>query len=154
NSWSHLAETYDGSMLRLYVNGTQVAAVARTGSIASSGNPLQIGGDNLYGQNFQGIIDEVRVYNVALTPTQIQSDMGAPVGGSLPVVTLSASSLDFGSQPTGITTSAQTVTVTNVGGAPLTIASSVVDGVNAGDFAEMTTCGATLAPSTSCSVDV
>ena len=79
NSWSYLAETYDGSTLRLYVNGTQVAATAHTGSIASSTNPLQIGGDSIYGQYFAGLIDEVRVYNVALTAAQIQTDQTTPV---------------------------------------------------------------------------
>ena len=79
NTWSYLTETYDGSTLRLYVNGTQVASTAHTGAIASSTNPLQIGGDSLYGQNFAGLIDEVRVYNVALTAAQIQTDMATPV---------------------------------------------------------------------------
>ena len=74
NTWSYLTETYDGSTLRLYVNGTQVASTAHTGSIATSTNPLQIGGDSLYGQYFAGLIDEVRVYNTALTATQIQTD--------------------------------------------------------------------------------
>ena len=80
NTWAHLALTYDGANLRLYVNGTQVASQARTGNIATSTNPLQIGGDSIYGQYFQGTIDEVRVYNVALTATQIQSDMITPIG--------------------------------------------------------------------------
>ena len=38
-----------------------------TGTIATSTNPLQIGGDSIYGQYFPGMIDEVRVYNTALT---------------------------------------------------------------------------------------
>ena len=80
NTWAYLALTYDGANLRLYVNGTQVATQARTGNIASSTNPLQIGGDSIYGQYFQGTIDEVRVYNAALTATQIQSDMVTPIG--------------------------------------------------------------------------
>ena len=79
NSWSYLAETYDGSTLRLYVNGSQVASTAHTGTIASSTNPLQIGGDSIYGQYFAGLIDEVRVYNVALTAAQIQTDQATPV---------------------------------------------------------------------------
>ena len=79
NSWSHLTETYDGATLRLYVNGTQVASTAHTGTIASSTNPLQIGGDSIYGQFFAGLIDEVRVYNVALTAAQIQADQATPV---------------------------------------------------------------------------
>ena len=83
-TWSYLTETYDGSTLRLFVNGTQVASTAHTGTIATSGNPLQIGGDSIYGQYFAGLIDEVRVYNVALTAAQIQTDMATPVGSSLP----------------------------------------------------------------------
>jgi chitodextrinase len=82
NTWTHLAVTYDGATLRLYVNGVQVSSLARTGNIVTSTNPLQIGGDSLFRQYFNGIIDEVRVYNVALTAAQIQTDMNAAIGGS------------------------------------------------------------------------
>jgi chitodextrinase len=82
NTWTHLAATYDGTTMRLYVNGTQVSSQAQTGAIASSTNPLQIGGDSLYGQFFQGTIDEVRIYNVALTAAQIQTDMNAPISAT------------------------------------------------------------------------
>ncbi len=64
NAWSYVALTYDGATLRLYVNGTLAGTQAKTGAIATSTNPLQIGGDSLYGQFFQGLIDEVRIYNV------------------------------------------------------------------------------------------
>jgi hypothetical protein len=74
NTWSFLTETYDGSTLRLYVNAAQVASTAHTGSIATSTNPLQFGGDSIYGQYFAGLIDEVRIYNTALTAAQIQTD--------------------------------------------------------------------------------
>ena len=79
NTWTYLAATYDGATLRLYVNGTQVSSLAQTGNIATSTNPLQIGGDSIYGQYFTGMIDEVRVYNVALTAAQIQADMNTPI---------------------------------------------------------------------------
>src|SRR6516165_3483479 len=49
NTWAHLAATYDGATMRLYVNGVQVASRAQTGAIATSTNPLQIGGDSFYG---------------------------------------------------------------------------------------------------------
>ena len=80
NTWTHLAATYDGATLVFYVNGVQVSSLAQTGNIVTSGNPLQIGGDSIYGQYFQGSIDEVRVYNVALTAAQIQADMNTPLG--------------------------------------------------------------------------
>jgi glucose/arabinose dehydrogenase/PKD repeat protein len=77
NTWTHLATTYDGTAVRLYVNGAQVSSTAATGTIATSASALQIGGDSLFGQYFAGSIDEVRVYNVARSAAQIQADMGA-----------------------------------------------------------------------------
>jgi len=79
NTWTHLAGTYDGVTLRLYVNGVQVSSRAETGPIGVSTNPLQIGGDAFYGQYFLGKIDEVRIYNWALSGPQIQSDMNSPI---------------------------------------------------------------------------
>ena len=80
-SWTHVALTYDGSQLLLYVNGVQVASRAASGAIQSSTSPLWIGG-NQYGENFTGLIDDVRVYNRALTPAEIQTDMATPLGGA------------------------------------------------------------------------
>jgi chitodextrinase len=79
NTWTHVALTYDGAALRLYVNGTQVATGAATGAIQTTTNPLWIGGNSPYGEYFQGLIDEVRVYNRALTQADIQTDMNTPI---------------------------------------------------------------------------
>jgi glucose/arabinose dehydrogenase/PKD repeat protein len=79
NTWAHLAVTYDGTIVRLYVNGSQVASTAKTGSIRTSTNQLQIGGDSFHGQYFNGLIDEIRVFNVARTQAQIQTDMNTPL---------------------------------------------------------------------------
>jgi chitodextrinase len=79
NTWTHLAMTYDGTTLKIYVNGTLATSAAQSGTITTSANPLQIGGDTTYGQYFKGLIDEVRIYNVALTQAQIQSDMSTPL---------------------------------------------------------------------------
>ena len=79
NTWTHLAVTYNGATLSLYVNGVLASSQARTGNIATSTNPLSIGGDSIYGQYFQGRIDDVRVYNTARTQPQIQADMNTPL---------------------------------------------------------------------------
>ena len=84
NTWSYLATTYDGSVLRLYVNGAQVASKAVTGDILNSFGALRIGGNSVWGEYFHGMIDEVRVYNRALTQTEIQSDMSTPVAPPFP----------------------------------------------------------------------
>src|SRR4029077_20784752 len=77
--WTHLAGTYDGSVARLYVNGVQVSTLPVSGALTSSSNPLQIGGDSFFGQFFNGLIDEVRVYNRALSQAEIRTDMTTPL---------------------------------------------------------------------------
>ncbi|HJU47198.1 MAG TPA: LamG-like jellyroll fold domain-containing protein, partial [Gaiellaceae bacterium] len=84
NAWSHLAATYDGAFLRLFVNGTQAAQLAQTGPIATSSGVLRLGGNAVWGEWFAGRLDDVRVYNRALTAAQIQADMNQPVGGTPP----------------------------------------------------------------------
>jgi PKD repeat protein len=78
-AWTHVAGTYNGSVLRLYLNGVEVARRSVTGSLASSRGPVRIGGNRLWGEYFQGRIDEVRIYNRALTAAEIRGDMRAPV---------------------------------------------------------------------------
>jgi fibronectin type 3 domain-containing protein len=75
STWVHLAMTYDGSAVKMYVNGALVNTVNQAGTIVTSTDPLQIGGDTLFSQYFNGLIDEVRIYNVALTQAQVQTDM-------------------------------------------------------------------------------
>ncbi len=80
DAWTHVAATYDGATLRIYVNGALVASRAQTGTIAVSGAVLRIGGNGSFtGEFFEGLIDEVRIYNRALSQTEIQNDMNAPV---------------------------------------------------------------------------
>ena len=154
NTWSHLATTYDGSNLRFFLNGTQVSVRAQTGTIATSTLPLTIGGDSIYGQYFQGLIDEVRVYNSALTPAQIQTDMTTPLSGSFPLVSLNPGSVNFGTVNNGTTSAPVPVTVTNTGNVTLSISSISVTGPQASDFAQTNTCGSPVAAGTSCTINV
>ena len=85
NTWTHLAVTYDGSAVRLFVNGSQVSSTPASGSIATSALALGIGGDAIHGQFFAGRIDEVRIYNAALSAAQIQTDMTTPITAALRV---------------------------------------------------------------------
>jgi len=115
NTWTHLAATYDGATVTLYVNGTAVASAARTGNLATSINPLQIGGDSLGGQFFAGEIDEVRVYNGAVTAAQIQADMNTPLGGGSPTPDMTVTKSHSGSFAQGQTGATYTLSVGNVG---------------------------------------
>ena len=80
NTWTHIAQTYDGVTIRFYVNGVQVSSRAQTGNIVTTTNSLQIGGDSIYGQYFKGLIDDVRVYNRALSQAEVLTDSNSPVG--------------------------------------------------------------------------
>jgi hypothetical protein len=75
NTWTHLAVTFDGVTLRLYVNGALVRSKAVAGSLLASSGQLVIGGSSVWGEYFKGQIDEVRVYNRARSTSEIQSDM-------------------------------------------------------------------------------
>ena len=79
NQWTHLVATYDGQYQRLYVGGTgtpvvEVAKSAQNGLIQQSGGVLRIGGNSLWGEFFNGYIDEVRIYNRALAATEISNN--------------------------------------------------------------------------------
>jgi hypothetical protein len=83
NTWTHLAATYDGSTQRLYVNAVLVGSRPQAGSISTSGGKLFIGGNSIWGEYFTGYIDEVRVYNRALTQAEIALDSKTAVVGLL-----------------------------------------------------------------------
>ncbi len=98
--WSHLAVTFDGATLRLYVNGSQVSSRAITGTILGTDDPLWIGGNRPYGEYFQGVIDEVRVYDRALSPSEVRAEMSTPIrrnGGSSGTGLVGAYAFDAGS---------------------------------------------------------
>lgn len=80
--WSHLAGTFDGQYLRLYINGALVGMQALTGSIPVSASPLKIGGNKAFGHYFSGYIDDVRVYNRALSDAEIVTDYKTPVAAT------------------------------------------------------------------------
>ncbi|NUN69346.1 MAG: VCBS repeat-containing protein, partial [Bacteroidetes bacterium] len=76
-TWAHIAGTYDKDTAKIYVNGVLKAAVHYTFDIPTNNTALRIGVTN-NGNNFQGVMDEVRVWNVARTQQQIQDNMNMP----------------------------------------------------------------------------
>jgi hypothetical protein len=72
NAWHHLAATYDGATMKLYIDGVLSASQAQTGTIATNTNSLTLGNQTGYSEYFGGYGDEFRVWNVARTQAQIQ----------------------------------------------------------------------------------
>ncbi len=94
NTWHHVAITYDGSSLasgiKLYTDGQEIATTTNKDTLTASmltSNHQRIGirGDNTY--PFNGIIDEVRIYNRALTADEIKANYE----GKKPEITLTKS---------------------------------------------------------------
>jgi len=72
-TWMHWAGTYDGEHARLYLNGEKVAQLASSLPIRRVVGPLFFGRNVDAGNHhFYGILDEVALYNRALTPEEIQ----------------------------------------------------------------------------------
>jgi N-acyl-D-amino-acid deacylase len=72
NQWCHVAGTYDGSTVSVYINGTLVGAGGASGQLVPSQNPINFGRDpSGNGRSYSGLIDEVRIYNRALNQLEI-----------------------------------------------------------------------------------
>jgi hypothetical protein len=69
---THFAGTYDGSTFRLYQNGTEIASGSSSTSYEKlSSSTFNIGSSPGFGEHLNGIIDDVRIYNRTLSPSEI-----------------------------------------------------------------------------------
>jgi uncharacterized protein YjdB len=143
NTWAHLAATYDGANVGVYINGTLVQTVPDTGNLAASTSPLRIGGDSVWGEYLNGVIDEVRVYNRALSVTEIQTDMNTPINSS-PQTGLTAAPGTFTLTSAGAT-QALTVTATYANGSTQNVTSSATYSSNNTAVTTVSTAGVVTA---------
>jgi len=89
-TWFHYAATYDGSVKKIYINGQETASRAVPGTLGTNSNPLEIGRNAFVTclpeqRNwFKGTLDDIRIYNRALTAQEIRGILGGSgtaVGG-------------------------------------------------------------------------
>ena len=75
--WNHCAATFDGDSLSLYLNGNLVAQAYYPGSITETDGPynVQIGRSYHWAEYLEGAVDEVRIWDKALTQAEINSWM-------------------------------------------------------------------------------
>jgi hypothetical protein len=98
------------------VNGIEIATKAATGTILGSTGAVRIGGNAVWGEYFRGNIDEVRIYNRALSLAEIQTDMSTPIG---------TTGTDVVAPTVAVTAPAAGATVSG----PVTVAASASDNV-------------------------
>ncbi len=82
-SWQHVAATYDGATIKLYIDGTLEGSMPWTGTIATNSTALGIGAQSDNTRWLDGDLDDVRLYNRALSAVEILA-LAAP-GNSAPV---------------------------------------------------------------------
>ncbi len=129
--WQHVAATYDGSYIRLFVNGVLTGSTPKTGNLQATSRNARIGGRDTspLGEYFNGALDEVRISAVARSANWIQAErdtvanagfcnFGAvlPTQPNLPMVTNSLGATNL------LATSATLAgTVVSIGAAPSSV---------------------------------
>ena len=117
DTWYHVAVTYDGADIRLYLDGSEVDSNAYAGTVVTGGGVRL----STAGETLDGLLDEVGVYNRALDASEIQAIYNAGSEGKCKRdIDVSPLTLDFGNVDED-TSSTAVVTVSNVGSADLTV---------------------------------
>ena len=70
NAWIHLVQTWDGRRLELWIDGERRDSTSAVGALALGDSPVRIGWDQYY--FFKGDIDEVRIYDRALSDDEVR----------------------------------------------------------------------------------
>ncbi|PYS23626.1 MAG: hypothetical protein DMF72_08740 [Acidobacteria bacterium] len=112
NTWQHVAATYDGTTLRIFVNGVQVSYNGGSGTINAVNSDLVIGRNIALGSSFTGQIDEVELFNTALSQSQIAAIADAGNAGKCHTSTIQFSSATY---LVGEGDGTATITVTRTG---------------------------------------
>jgi hypothetical protein len=109
--FQHVAATYDGTTMRIYVNGIEVANKAQTGAIDATTDPIVLG-RNVTNTSiaFQGAIDEVALYNRALSADEITSIVNAGIAGKLKQTATSGTTATVGDATVTFASSTSRVT--------------------------------------------
>lgn len=76
--WTHVASTYNGSRLTVWINGAQAGSIAVTGRTCNNNRPLAVGAKNHPGAGileafWDGQLDDIRLYRRALSATEIRA---------------------------------------------------------------------------------
>jgi hypothetical protein len=83
-TWYHIAGVFDGSTSKIYINGVLQSSIDISGTHDdATGTSIRIGDNPTWtGRNFQGIVDEIRIWNIARTESEIQENLATELTGS------------------------------------------------------------------------
>ena len=112
-AWRHVVMTHDGVNNKLFINGGLKKSVAATGALGKTKYPLGLGYDAIDGgSNFNGSLDDIKLYNRALTDVEVAALYTAQ--SATPVITGTlVASYPFNNSGADVTAYANTATLTN-----------------------------------------
>jgi hypothetical protein len=141
------------SITSLALTGTNASDFAQTNTCGSS---VAAGANCTISVTFRPAASGSRTASVSITDNASGSPQTVSLSGTgtATVDGLSPTSLAFGNQSVGTTSTAQTVTLSNTGNAALSITSLALTGSNASDFAQSNTCGSSVAGGSNCTISV
>ncbi|MGB9595598.1 MAG: LamG domain-containing protein [Candidatus Poribacteria bacterium] len=76
--WHHIAGTWDGKTIKTYIDGKESSSLPCAGTLEKNNDPLFIGCRGGSSRWMNGVIDEIKIYNRALTADEIKRDMENP----------------------------------------------------------------------------
>ncbi len=114
NTWYHIAGTYDGSTIRIYINGVEDGNASYTNGITNSIYALNLARRPNGSQYFTGKLDEVKIWSDARTSTEIQNNMNTDVTGQSNLVAYYKMSDGTGTSLTDNSGNGNTGTLTNM----------------------------------------
>ncbi len=141
------------SITSLALTGTNASDFAQTNTCGSS---VATGSNCTISVTFKPSASGSRTASVSITDNASGSPQTVSLSGTgtAAVISLSATSLAFGTQSVGTTSTALTATLSNTGNAALSITSVALTGTNASDFAQTNTCGSSVAAAANCTITV
>ena len=81
-TWMHVAATYDGQEIKLYIDGALESSLSTPGLVVESNNlPLSIGAQDDGDEPFAGAVDQLHIHNAALVVTEIQDLITSEISG-------------------------------------------------------------------------
>jgi len=131
NTWVHVAGTFDGSQVRLYINGNLEETQAASGALRHNDEGVYVGGSQFYpGRTFHGRLDDARIYGFALSSEQILAyhDTGRDVMVSQQTTigdVWHADVTPFSAAEAGSLCQTNTLTIEEVTAAPVIISTAV-----------------------------
>jgi hypothetical protein len=153
-----MTNTGTGAVLisSITLGGTNPGDYSETSTCPISPKTLGAGANCTVNVTFKPTTTGLRSATLSFTDNALNSPQSVNLVGTgvSPTVKLTPTSMNFGNVAVGTSSSSKAATLQNIGSVNVSITSVSITGTNPGDYSDTSTCGATLAPGASCTINV